>query len=126
MTRFASLARNFIFVRSDPLLACGEQTHFSALVSPAEKIFSRRVKQEPKIASALRRLIHCRLKHFTFGSFEFEWTISPLIMTGQFLVSFDHTVSLLIKLSEADPGERLTELQPAFEQHLFGFLFDSS
>ena len=37
-------------------LACGEQTHFSALASPAEKIFSRRVKQNPKNASALRRL----------------------------------------------------------------------
>ena len=35
-------------------LACGEQTHFSALVSPAE-LFSRRVKQEPKNASAPRR-----------------------------------------------------------------------
>ena len=38
-------------------LACGEQTHFSALASRAEKIFSRRVKQEPKNASALRRLL---------------------------------------------------------------------
>ena len=51
-------------------LAWGEQTHFSALASPAEKIatlFSRRVKQEPKNASALRRLLEDRQRGVLFA-----------------------------------------------------------
>lgn len=51
------------FGRLKGIVITREQTHFSALVSPAEKIAilnSRRVKQKPKNVSASHRLTHVR------------------------------------------------------------------